>query len=64
MINQVNFEGYLARSWEHRDQRYMRLANHRPGEYGKNFLEKAGGRNSATHPARWSPSRCVRTSPS
>ncbi|PWB56022.1 MAG: hypothetical protein C3F13_02875 [Anaerolineales bacterium] len=35
MINQVNFEGYLARSWEHRDLRYMRLANHRLGEDGK-----------------------------
>jgi hypothetical protein len=39
MINQVNFEGYLARSWEHRDQRYMRLANHRPGEDGKTFSD-------------------------
>jgi hypothetical protein len=39
MINQVNFEGYLARSWEHREQRYMRLANHRPGEDGKTFSD-------------------------
>ena len=35
MINQVNFEGYLTRSWEYREQRFMRLANHRPGENGK-----------------------------
>lgn len=35
MINQVNFKGYLARSWEHRDQLYMRLANLRPGEVGR-----------------------------
>ena len=39
MINQVSFEGYLARSWEHRDLRYMRLANHRPGEDGKTFSD-------------------------
>jgi len=39
MINQVNFEGYLARSWEHREQRYLRLANHRPGEDGKTFSD-------------------------
>jgi len=31
MINQVHFEGYLTRAWEHREQRTMRLANHRPG---------------------------------
>ena len=35
MINQVDFEGYLTRSWEYHEQRYMRLANHRPGENGK-----------------------------
>ena len=35
MINQVDFEGYLTRAWEYRDQRYMRLANHRPGEDGQ-----------------------------
>ena len=35
MINQVNFEGYLTRAWEYREQRFMRLANHRPGENGK-----------------------------
>jgi len=35
MINQVDFEGYLTRAWEYREQRYMRLANHRPGENGK-----------------------------
>jgi hypothetical protein len=35
MINQVDFEGYLTRAWEYREQRFMRLANHRPGENGK-----------------------------
>ena len=35
MINQVNFEGYLTRAWEYREQRFMRLANHRPGGNGK-----------------------------
>lgn len=35
MINQVNFEGYLTRAWEYMEQRFMRLANHRPGENGK-----------------------------
>ena len=35
MINQVEFEGYLTRSWEYREQKYVRLANHRPGEDGK-----------------------------
>ena len=35
MINQVVFEGYLTRAWEYREQRFMRLANHRPGENGK-----------------------------
>ena len=35
MINQVDFEGYLTRAWEYREQRYMRLANHRPGEDGQ-----------------------------
>lgn len=35
MLNQVEFEGYLTRAWEYRDQRYMRLANHRPGEDGR-----------------------------
>jgi len=35
MINQVEFEGYLTRAWEYREQKYMRLANHRPGENGK-----------------------------
>jgi len=35
MINQVDFEGYLTRSWEYREQRFMRLANHRPGEEGQ-----------------------------
>jgi len=34
MINQVDFEGYLTRSWDYREQRFMRLANHRPGEEG------------------------------
>ena len=35
MINQVDFEGYLTRAWEYREQRYMRLANHRPGGEGQ-----------------------------
>jgi hypothetical protein len=35
MLNQVEFEGYLTRSWEYREQRFMRLANHRPAEDGK-----------------------------
>jgi len=35
MINQVDFEGYLTRAWEYREQRFMRLANHRPGEDGQ-----------------------------
>ena len=35
MLNQVEFEGYLTRAWEYKEQRYMRLANHRPGEDGK-----------------------------
>jgi len=35
MINQVDFEGYLTRAWEYREQRFMRLANHRPGEEGQ-----------------------------
>ena len=35
MINQVDFEGYLTRAWEYRQQRFMRLANHRLGENGK-----------------------------
>ena len=39
MINQVNFEGYLTRSWEYREQRFMRLANHRPGENGKTLSD-------------------------
>ncbi len=35
MINQVDFEGFLTRSWEYREQRYMRLANHRPADDGQ-----------------------------
>lgn len=35
MINQVDFEGYLTRTWEYREQHFMRLANHRPGEEGQ-----------------------------
>ena len=35
MITQVDFEGYLTRAWEYREQRFMRLANHRPGEEGQ-----------------------------
>ena len=49
MINQVDFEGYLTRAWEYREQRYMRLANHRPGENGQDIL---GLRH---HPDRPSP---------
>jgi len=30
MINQVIFEGYLVKQWEHQDQRFLRLAGHRP----------------------------------
>jgi hypothetical protein len=41
MINQVDFEGYLTRSWEYREQRFMHLANHRPGENGKTLLNPA-----------------------
>jgi len=40
MINQVDFESYLTRAWEYREQRYMRLANHRP----------AGGQRPACPP--------------
>lgn len=36
MLNQVAFEGYITSSWEYREQRFFRLANHRPGENGKN----------------------------
>jgi hypothetical protein len=39
MLNQVEFEGYLTRSWEYREQRFLRLANHRPGENGKTFSD-------------------------
>jgi hypothetical protein len=39
MLNQVEFEGYLTRSWEYRDGRFLRLANHRPGENGKAFSD-------------------------
>ena len=39
MTNQVDFEGYLTRAWEYREQRYMRLANHRPGENGKTLSD-------------------------
>lgn len=39
MINQVVFEGYLTRTWEYREQRFMRLANHRPGENGKTLSD-------------------------
>ena len=35
MMNQVQFEGYLTRAWEYREQCTMRLANHRPGEDGQ-----------------------------
>jgi hypothetical protein len=39
MLNQVEFEGYLTRSWDYREQRFLRLANHRPGENGKTFSD-------------------------
>ena len=39
MINQVVFEGYLTRAWEYREQRFMRLANHRPSENGKTLSD-------------------------
>jgi hypothetical protein len=39
MINQVSFEGFLTRAWEYREQRFMRLANHRPGENGKTLSD-------------------------
>ena len=39
MINQVDFEGILTRSWEYRERRYMRLANHRPAENGKDISD-------------------------
>jgi hypothetical protein len=39
MLNQVEFEGYLTRSWNYREQRFLRLANHRPGENGKTFSD-------------------------
>ena len=31
MIKQGNFEGYCTNAWEYRWQRYMRVANYRPG---------------------------------
>jgi hypothetical protein len=34
MINQVAFEGFLARAWLHGSSRYLRLANHRPPQMG------------------------------
>ncbi len=39
MLNQVEFEGYLTRSWVYREQCFLRLANHRPGENGKMFSD-------------------------
>lgn len=35
MLNQIELEGHLVRAWEYREQRYLRLANHRPGEQGR-----------------------------
>ena len=35
MLNQVEFDGFLTRAWEYKEQRYMRLANHRHGEDGR-----------------------------
>ncbi len=34
MINQVSFEGYLARAWLHNNCRFLRLANHRMPQFG------------------------------
>jgi hypothetical protein len=39
MLNQVEFEGFLTRSWNYREQRFLRLANHRPGENGKTLSD-------------------------
>jgi len=39
MINQVDFEGILTRSWDYRERKYMRLANHRPTENGKDISD-------------------------
>ncbi len=39
MLNQVEFEGYLTRSWVYREQRFLRLANHRPRENGRIFSD-------------------------
>ncbi len=39
MLNQVEFEGYVTRSWVYRELRFLRLANHRPGENGKTFSD-------------------------
>ncbi len=39
MLNQVEFEGFVSRSWVYREQRFLRLANHRPGENGKTFSD-------------------------
>jgi hypothetical protein len=39
MLNQVEFEGCLTRSWTYREGRFLRLANHRPGENGSTFSD-------------------------
>lgn len=39
MINQVIFEGYLIKSWEFQEQRYLRLAGHRTPEAGSSLVQ-------------------------
>jgi hypothetical protein len=39
MLNQVEYEGYLTRAWEYREQHFLRLANHRSGENGRTFSD-------------------------
>lgn len=34
MVNQVTFEGYVVRAWNHGADRFVRLANHRPANQG------------------------------
>ncbi len=39
MLNEVEFEGYITRSWVDGEDRFLRLANHPPGENGKTFSD-------------------------
>jgi len=41
MINQVEFEGYLTRAWDYREQKFMRLANHHQGGAGTRSTGRA-----------------------